>query len=129
MARGGWLNSHEGGGDVFQPLTPSIKKLNGTNEPLNCDRAIRDTRMSRTGSERINGDRINGLFDHLLIYRIYWEYNPLILTIDPNFLGHPSTQVFLGSVHRGYCTSSARTSRGRKFPKGKELYSKERICL
>ena len=27
------------------------------------------------------------------------------------------------------CTSSARTSRGRKFPKGKELYSKERICL
>ena len=32
-----------------------------------------------------------------------------------------------------YClyiyTSSARTSRGRKFPKGKELYSKERICL
>ena len=26
-------------------------------------------------------------------------------------------------------TSSARTSRGRKFPKGKELYSKERICL
>ena len=26
-------------------------------------------------------------------------------------------------------TSSARTSRGRKFPKGKELYSTERICL
>ena len=28
-----------------------------------------------------------------------------------------------------YITSSARTSRGRKFPKGKELYSTERICL
>ena len=26
-------------------------------------------------------------------------------------------------------TSSARTSRGQKFPKGKELYSTERICL
>ena len=32
--------------------------------------------------------RINGLF-HLLINGIYWGYNPLILTIDPNFVGHP----------------------------------------
>ena len=31
----------------------------------------------------------NGLF-HLLINGIYWGYNPLILTFDPNFLGHPS---------------------------------------
>ena len=38
---------------------------------------------------RINGYRINGLF-HLLINGVYWGYNPLILTIDPNFLGHPS---------------------------------------
>jgi len=29
----------------------------------------------------------------------------------------------------GILASSARTSRGRKFPKGKELYSTERICL
>ena len=28
---------------------------------------------------RINGERINGLF-HLLINRVYWGYNPLILT-------------------------------------------------
>ena len=28
--------------------------------------------------------RINGLF-HLLINGIYWGYNPLILTFDPNF--------------------------------------------
>ena len=28
--------------------------------------------------------RINGLF-HLLINGVYWGYNPLILTIDPNF--------------------------------------------
>ena len=34
------------------------------------------SRMSRTGSERINGDRINGLF-HLLINGVYWDYNPL----------------------------------------------------
>ncbi len=33
--------------------------------------------------------RINGLF-HLLIDGVYWGYNPLILTIDPNFLGRPS---------------------------------------
>ena len=34
--------------------------------------------------------RINGLF-HLLIHGVYWGYNPLILTIDPKFLVHPST--------------------------------------
>ena len=34
-------------------------------------------------------DRISGLF-HPPINGVYWGYNPLILTIDPNFLGHPS---------------------------------------
>ena len=28
---------------------------------------------------------------NLLINGVYWGYNPLILTFDPNFLGHPST--------------------------------------
>ena len=28
---------------------------------------------------------------NLLTNGVYWGYNPLILTIDPNFLGHPST--------------------------------------
>ena len=55
------------------------------------------TEMSRTGSDRINGERINGLF-HLLINGVYGGYNPLILTIDPftswdiqvlNYLLHP----------------------------------------
>ena len=41
---------------------------------------------------RINGERINGLF-HPLINWVYWGYNPLILTIDPNFLGHPSMKL------------------------------------
>ncbi len=27
---------------------------------------------------------------NLLINGVYWGYNPLILTFDPNFLGHPS---------------------------------------
>ena len=31
----------------------------------------------------------NGLF-HLLVNGVYWGYNPLILTFDPNFLGYPS---------------------------------------
>ena len=35
--------------------------------------------------------RINGWF-HLLINGVYWGYNPLILTFDPNFLGHLSKQ-------------------------------------
>ena len=34
--------------------------------------------------------RINGLF-HLPINGVYWGYNLLILSFDPNFLGHPST--------------------------------------
>ena len=43
------------------------------------------TWMSRTGSDRINGDRINGLF-HLLINGIYWDFfNPLILAFDPTW--------------------------------------------
>ena len=36
--------------------------------------------------------------------------------------------VLLEFIHI-HSTSSARTSRGRKFPKGKELHSTERICL
>ena len=48
--------------------------------------------MSRDESDRINGDRINGLFQ-LLINGVYWDYNPLILTIDPNFLGRASTEL------------------------------------
>ena len=31
----------------------------------------------------------NGLF-HLLINGVYWGYNPMILTFDPNLLGHAS---------------------------------------
>ena len=53
-------------------LAPTLRKLKA------C------SRMFRKGSERINGDRINGLF-HLLINGVYWGYNPLILTIDLNF--------------------------------------------
>ena len=34
--------------------------------------------------------RINGLL-HLLIYGIYWGELTHLLTINPNFLGHPST--------------------------------------
>ena len=41
------------------------------------------------GTEVIGMVRINGLF-HLLTNGVYWGYKPLILTIDPNFLGHPS---------------------------------------
>ena len=46
------------------------------------------TRMSQDVSKWL----VNGLF-HLLINGIYWVYSPLILTIDPNFLGHPSTGI------------------------------------
>ena len=29
---------------------------------------------------------------NLLKNGVYWGYNPLILTVDPNFLGHPSME-------------------------------------
>ena len=58
--------------------------------------------------------RINGLF-HLLINGLYWGYNALILTIDPNFLGHPSG-VFGGTeVARIAVFSSWRKTRGLNF--------------
>ena len=50
--------------------------------------------LTLLGCPRKSGSKvgINGLF-HLLKNGIYWgynSYNPLILTFDPNFLGHPS---------------------------------------
>ena len=44
---------------------------------------------------------------NLLINGVYWGYSPPILTIDPNFLGHPNRQPFgiffseISSVHPG----------------------------
>ena len=35
----------------------------------------------------------------------------------------------MGSMKHAYPTNSSGASRGRKFQKKKELYSKERICL
>ena len=56
--------------------------------------------MSRDGSERINGDRINGLvITDPYKWGMNWGYNPLILTIDPNFLGHPSSQLVQHCQH------------------------------
>ena len=52
--------------------------------------------------------RINGLF-HLLINGIHWGYNPLILTFDPNFLGHPSGCVFF------CCLADQQQQGGRDF--------------
>ena len=43
------------------------------------------------GRKFSNGDRINGWLFHLLTNGgLMGVRNPLILTIDPNFLGHPS---------------------------------------
>ncbi len=38
---------------------------------------------------------------NLVINGVYWGYNPLILTFDPNFLGHPSSHVFIFSLLNG----------------------------
>ena len=35
-------------------------------------------------SQEVSKWLVNGLF-HLLINGVYWGYNPLILTFDPNF--------------------------------------------
>ena len=61
------------------------------------------TWVSRDGFARINGDRINGLF-YLLLNRVYWGYNRLILTFDPNFQRDIQVVLQLGSsrVYSGY---------------------------
>jgi len=43
-------------------------------------------------SQEVSKWSVNGLFHLLIIIGIYWEYSPLILTFDPNFLPHPSNQ-------------------------------------
>ena len=52
----------------------------------NKDKSRHENHMYMDVPDRKLGSmvRINGLF-HLLITRVYWGYNPLILTIDPNF--------------------------------------------
>ena len=40
---------------------------------------------------------VNGMGYNLLVNGVYWSYKPLILTIDPNFLGHPSSGLHIKS--------------------------------
>ena len=68
--------------------------------------------MSRTGSDRING------FYKQLINGVYWGYNPLILTIGPNFRdpGHPRYPKLEGSL--GANLPGARKKTCQPLPKG-----------
>ena len=50
--------------------------------------ALLATWMSQEVSKRL----VNGLYITTYKWGIPWGYIPLILTIDPNFLGHPSNQ-------------------------------------
>ena len=47
--------------------------------------------MGTRMSQEVGKWLVNGY--NLLKNGVYWGYNPLILTIDPNFLGHPSRWV------------------------------------
>ena len=66
-----------------------LKKLPNANNPT--------TNFSLLGCPReevrINVDGINGLF-HLLINGEYWGLLTHLLTIDSNFLGHPSIRTY-----------------------------------
>ena len=85
----GSTGTFTGSGSYFPEVSASFTEASGgPSEGFHCY----PTRMSRTGSERIKGDRINRLFQ-FLINGAYWGYNPLILTFDPNFL---DIQVVLG---------------------------------
>ena len=46
---------------------------------------------------------------NLLINGVYWGYSPLILTIDPNFLGHPSIQFTTITLPQSLTAISHRT--------------------
>ena len=60
--------------------------------------------MSRKGSDRINGDRINGLF-HLLIHGVFLGVKSPTdpITIDPNF--QRDIQVNIGGIPLSASTS------------------------
>ena len=64
------------------------------------------------------------LLYHLRRYRRPRIFGDVMYFFDP-WDSCPKYVISIQYMH----TSSARTSRGRKFPKGKELYSTERICL
>ena len=70
-------------------------------------------RMSQEASKWL----VNGLF-HLLNNGIYWGYNPLMLTLDPNFQGY--IQVWrMGCL--GHVYPDKRETRQGRIRVGKEL--------
>ena len=68
---------------------PNAKACPGGNAKRTCEVPPVVGNLDVPGRKLGSMVRITGLF-HLPINGIYWGYNPLILTIDPNFLGHPS---------------------------------------
>ena len=81
---------------------------------------------------RIHPPRKGALVSYGICKR--WKHQPYLPATDRKHMYIFSRLVCWHVDKRRYkniyiYTSSARTSRGRKFPKGKELYSKERICL
>ena len=65
---------------------------------------------------RINGERINGLF-HPLTHVIYWGYNgynPLILTINPDF--HPREVPSHRVATLEICEKSSQDAKGALVP-------------
>ena len=66
----------------------------------------------------------------------YINIDVYVPSVKKNIVTHLSIRICIGTIggiiwgcSKYNYTSSTRTSRGRKFPKGKELYSTERICL
>ena len=64
--------------------------------------ANKTSRSSRTWMSRwkLGSMVIGSMGYNLLIHGVYWGYNPLILTFDPNFLGHPSTDWLKGILNQ-----------------------------
>ncbi len=62
-----------------------------TNSPLNAHGPTEASPSNDLlGCPRKLGSMVSKLGKYLLIHGVYWGYNPLILTLDPNFLGHPN---------------------------------------
>ena len=99
--------------------------------------------MSRKGSDRINGDWINGLvISPTYTWLVYWGYNPLILTFDPNFqrdiqvpFGMEGPELFrFGALQKGIGTQYLRDmrcrSKGPPHPKGfTTIFPMKQVCF
>ena len=98
-----------------------------------CDDGIESTWMA-TG--KWMDQWLGPMVDNLLINGVYWGCNPLILTIDPNFLAHPSKVCWILSnfptapeSHHSMIACNSHTPFFTNRTRPEKSYSQALICI